>query len=185
MVERSIETKQRLAALGLQLPEMTAPLAAYVPAKLDQSTGTIYVSGQLPMLDQKLLATGVIGEEETSFAKRVASLATRTVLGRQRPISLERGQSLAEQTALNVLAAIDSVADLDGIEILKVEAFVASARGFDKQHLVANAASELFREALGERGKHARVALAHPQLPLNSPIEISATARRLPVKNAR
>jgi len=145
---------ERLAALGLTLPPVTAPAAAYVPAV---RTGSyIYVSGQVPVADGKIAATGKVGAE----------------------VSTEDAAGLARICALNALAAAANVAGgLDNIgRIVKVVGFVASAPGFNGQPQVINGASELLIEVLGEDGRHARSAIGVAELPLNVPVEVELIA---------
>ena len=145
---------ERLAALGLTLPPVTAPVAAYVPAL---RTGSyIYVSGQVPVADGKIAATGKVGAE----------------------VSTEDAAGLARICALNALAAAANVAGgLDNIgRIVKVVGFVASAPGFNGQPQVINGASELLIEVLGEDGRHARSAVGVAELPLNVPVEVELIA---------
>ena len=145
---------ERLAELGLTLPPVTAPVAAYVPAV---RTGRfVYVSGQLPVVDGKLPATGKVGDE----------------------VSAEDAAAMARTCALNALAAAASVAGgLGGIRrIVKVTGFVASAPGFCGQPQVINGASELFLAVFGEDGKHARSAVGVAELPLNAPVEVELIA---------
>jgi enamine deaminase RidA (YjgF/YER057c/UK114 family) len=144
----------RLAALGLTLPPVTAPVAAYVPAV---RTGSyIYVSGQLPVTDGKLPATGKVGGE----------------------VSVEDAAAMARTCALNALAAAASVAGgLEGIRrIVKVAGFVASAPGFTSQAQVINGASEFLIEVFGEDGRHARSAIGVAELPLGTPVEVELIA---------
>lgn len=143
----------RLAALGLTLPEVPAPAAAYVPAV--RHGDLLIVSGQLPLEDGVLLATGLVGEG----GHDVATAAT-----------------LARRCALNVLAAAASVAGgLDAVTaVLRVGVFVASRDGFTQQHLVANGASELLSAVLGPGAVHARAAVGVPRLPLDAPVEVEA-----------
>jgi enamine deaminase RidA (YjgF/YER057c/UK114 family) len=144
----------RLAALGLTLPPVTAPVAAYVPAV---RTGSyIYVSGQLPMTDGKLPATGKVGGD----------------------VSVEDAAAMARTCALNALAAAASVAGgLEGIRrIVKVVGFVASAPGFSSQAQVINGASEFLIEIFGEDGRHARSAIGVAELPLGTPVEVELIA---------
>jgi enamine deaminase RidA (YjgF/YER057c/UK114 family) len=145
---------ERLAALGLTLPEVTRPVAAYVPAV--RSGPYVYVSGQLPIVDGKLLATGKVGAE----------------------VDVARAAALARVCALNALAAAASVAGgLSGIaRIVKVVGFVASAPGFGGQPRVINGASELMIEVLGEAGRHARSAVGVAELPLDTPVEVELIA---------
>ncbi len=141
----------RLAELGLTLPETVPPLAAYVPAV--QSGSTVYVSGQLPIHQGQLLATGKVGAEVTA----------------------EQAHELAGRCALNVLAAVDNLVGLENVvKIVKVVGFVASAPGFTGQPAVINGASELFGAVFGEAGRHARSAVGVSELPLDAPVEIEA-----------
>lgn len=146
------QVEAKLSELGLSLPDVPAPLAAYVPAV---TTGSyVYTSGQLPMVDGALVEAGVVGEDDGD-------------------ISVERGAELARICALNALAAVSSqVGDLDRVRVVKVVGFVASAPGFGGQPKVVNGASELLGEVLGERGVHARSAVGVAALPLNAPVEV-------------
>jgi enamine deaminase RidA (YjgF/YER057c/UK114 family) len=142
---------ERLAELGLTLPEVVPPVAAYVPAV--QSGAYVYVSGQLPISSGELLATGKVGAEVTA----------------------EQARDLARQCALNVLAAIDALVGLEYVvKVVKVVGFVASAPGFTGQPTVVNGASELFGEVFGEAGRHARSAVGVAELPLAAPVEVEA-----------
>ncbi|WP_344170968.1 RidA family protein [Pilimelia columellifera] len=139
--------------MGLTLPEVTPPLAAYVPAT--RLGDHVYVSGQLPMVDGKLLATGKVGAE----------------------VSPGEATELAQRCALNALAAVDSVVGLDKlVRIVKVTGFVASAEGFTGQPGVVNGASEFFGRVLGDAGVHARSAVGVAELPLGAPVEIEIIA---------
>jgi len=133
---------------------VTAPVAAYVPAV--QTGSYIYVSGQVPVADGKVAATGKFGAE----------------------VSTEDAAGLARICALNALAAAANVAGgLDNIgRIVKVVGFVASAPGFNGQPQVINGASELLIEVLGEDGRHARSAIGVAELPLNVPVEVELIA---------
>jgi enamine deaminase RidA (YjgF/YER057c/UK114 family) len=143
--------RARLAELGLELPPVTAPLAAYVPAV--RSGSYVYVSGQVPMENGQVAATGKLGAE----------------------ISAERGRELARRCALGVLAAIDDLVGLDSVvRVVKVVGFVASAEGFTGQPGVINGASELFGAVFGDAGKHARSAVGVAELPLGVPVEVEA-----------
>jgi enamine deaminase RidA (YjgF/YER057c/UK114 family) len=143
----------RLAELGLTLPQVAPPLAAYVPAV--QSGNYVYVSGQLPMVDGKLTRTGKVGADVTP----------------------EEGAELARTCALNALAAIESLVGLDRIvKIVKITGFVASAEGFTGQPSVINGASDLFGDVLGELGRHARSAVGVAELPLGAPVEVEVIA---------
>jgi enamine deaminase RidA (YjgF/YER057c/UK114 family) len=148
---------ERMAALGLMVPPLVPPVAAYVPAVLDGSR--VYVSGQVPIVDGVLLETGLVGEEPGSVAP-------------------ERAAELARVCALGVLAAVSSVVSLERVErVVKVVGFVASAPGFIGQPLVVNGASELFAEVFGEAGRHARSAVGVAALPLGAPVEVEAILR--------
>ncbi|WP_069813331.1 RidA family protein [Streptomyces sp. TP-A0874] len=141
--------EERIAALGLTLPEVVPPLAAYVPAV---RTGRyVHTSGQLPLVDGKLTATGKVGAEVTP----------------------EQAKELARTCALNALAAVRSVVDdLSAVRVVKVLGFVASAPDFTGQPGVVNGASELLSEVLGEKGVHARSAVGVAVLPLDAPVEV-------------
>ncbi|MBU6213329.1 MAG: RidA family protein [Actinomycetales bacterium] len=139
----------RLADLGVELPKVTPPVAAYVPAL--RSGDIVYVSGQLPMVDGALLATGLVGSD----------------------VSAEDAKALARRCALNALAAVSTVADLADVEqVIKVVGFVASAPGFTGQPGVINGASEFLGEVFGEAGRHARSAVGVAALPLGAPVEV-------------
>lgn len=145
-----MNAEKRLEELGITLPAMSAPKAMYVPVV--QSGKLCFVSGQIPMLDDQLLYTGKVGE-------------TRT---------LEDAQEAARICVINALAALRAhLGDLDRISrFIKVQAFVASRTGFDRQHIVVNAASQLLFDVFGEAGRHARTAVALNQLPLDATVEI-------------
>ena len=140
----------KLAELGLTLPEVVPPLAAYQPAV--QSGIYVYTAGQLPMVEGKLPVTGKVGAEVTP----------------------EEAKELARTCALNALAAVKSVTgDLDRIaRVVKVVGFVASAPGFTGQPGVINGASELLADVFGEAGRHARSAVGVAELPLGAPVEV-------------
>jgi len=145
---------QRLAELGLELPEVTPPLAAYVPAV--RTGHYIYTAGQLPMSAGKLMGTGKVGAD----------------------LGVEEAAGLARICALNALAAAASVAGgLAGIRrIVKVTGFVASAPDFYEQAQVINGASELLLEVFGDAGRHARSAVGMAVLPRNTPVEVELIA---------
>ncbi len=141
--------RERLAAVGLTLPEVVPPVAAYVPAV--QVGNLVFCSGQVPMVNGALAVTGKVGAGVTP----------------------ERAKELAQICALNALAAIGSICNLDDIvQIVKVVGFVASAPGFTGQPQVINGASELFGALFGDAGKHARSAVGVAELPLGSPVEV-------------
>lgn len=144
----------RLAELGLTLPEVAAPVAAYVPALVDGDH--VYVSGQLPFVAGELPATGKVGAEVTT----------------------EQAAALARVCALNGLAAIASVVDLDAVrQVVKVTGFVASAPGFTDQPAVINGASELLAAVFGAAGQHARSAVGVAELPKGTPVEVELIVR--------
>jgi enamine deaminase RidA (YjgF/YER057c/UK114 family) len=142
--------EERLAALGLVVPEVAKPAGAYVPAV--RTGNHIYTSGQLPMREGQLVTTGKVGGEVTP----------------------EEAVECARQCALNALAAVRAeVGDLSAVKrIVKVVAFVASTPDFTGQPGVANGASELFGEVFGEAGRHVRSAVGVPVLPLDAPVEV-------------
>ncbi len=141
----------KLAELGLELPQVAPPVAAYVPAV--QTGKHVYVSGQVPTADGKLLASGKVGAG----------------------VSPEQAKDLAQRCALNVLAAVDALVGLENVvKVVKVVGFVASAEGFAGQSQVINGASELFGAVFGEAGHHARSAVGVAELPLNTPVEVEA-----------
>ena len=146
---------ERLAELGLTLPAVTKPVGAYVPAlRVDNR---ILLSGQIPMKDGQLAFTGKVG-----------GAGGRT---------LEDAQASARICALNAIAAAaDAAGGVDRLtRVLKVVVYVASNAGFTDQHKVANGASDLFAEAFGENGKHARAAVGVAELPLNATTEVDVT----------
>ena len=143
------DPRANLAGLGLELPPVTAPLAAYVPAV--RSGNQVYVSGQVPMVNGKLEVTGKVGAE----------------------VSPEQAKQLAARCALNALAAIDDLVGLDNVvRVVKVVGFVASAPGFTGQPGVINGASEFFGKIFGDAGRHARSAVGVAELPLGAPVEV-------------
>jgi enamine deaminase RidA (YjgF/YER057c/UK114 family) len=142
--------EDRLAELGLSVPDVAKPVASYVPAV--RSGSHVYTSGQLPMRAGELLATGKVGGE----------------------VSPEDAATYAQQCALNAIAAVKSVVgDLDAVRrVVKVVCFVASTPDFTGQPQVANGASDLLGKAFGEAGVHARSAVGVPVLPLDAPVEV-------------
>ncbi|PIQ25851.1 hypothetical protein COW36_22195 [bacterium (Candidatus Blackallbacteria) CG17_big_fil_post_rev_8_21_14_2_50_48_46] len=141
---------EKLASLGLELPPAPKPVAAYIPAVLYGNL--LFISGQLPLKDGKLLHTGKVGQE----------------------VSIEEAYAAARQCTLNALSvAQDVLGDLDRItQIVKVGGFVQSADGFSDQPKVINGASELLGEIFGEQGRHARAAVGVNELPLNAAVEV-------------
>ena len=139
----------RLAELGLTLPAVVPPVAAYVPAV--RSGSLVFTSGQLPMVDGAMAAVGKVGAL----------------------VSPEQAKELARLCALNGLAAIEALVGLDAVvRVVKVVGFVASTPEFTGQPAVVNGASELLGEVFGEQGKHARSAVGVVSLPLDAPVEI-------------
>ncbi len=159
----SSAVEQRLAELGLTLPDVAAPVAAYVPAVI--SGNHVYTSGQLPFINGKLEATGKVstGTEGASDESTV---------------SPEAAKHYAAVCAVNALAAVKSViGDLDRItRIVKVVGFVSSDPSFTGQPGVINGASELLGRVLGDAGQHARSAVGVAVLPLDSPVEVELIA---------
>ncbi len=146
----------KLLEIGLTLPEAPKALAVYVPAV--EVGGLVYVSGQLPMKEGKLAATGIVGQS----------------------VSLEEAQAAARQCAVNAIAAVGLAlnGEFDRLDrIIKVEAFIASDPGFTSQHLVANGFSEVLGHVFGPAGIHARAAVGVPCLPLNAAVEVALLAK--------
>lgn len=144
-----MDVHERLAELGLTLPTVVAPVAAYVPAV--RSGSLVFTSGQLPMVDGSLPAVGKVGALVTP----------------------EQAKDLARLCALNALAAIDALVGLSAVvRVVKVVGFVASTPEFTGQPAVVNGASELLGELFGEAGRHARSAVGVASLPLDTPVEI-------------
>jgi enamine deaminase RidA (YjgF/YER057c/UK114 family) len=141
---------QRLGDLGLSLPAVARPLAAYVPAV--RFADLVYTAGQLPLVDGRLQAVGKVGAD----------------------VSVDEAVQCARIAALNGLAAVaDLAGDLDVItRIVKVTVFVASAPGFTEQPLIANGASGLIGDIFGDSGRHARSAVGVSVLPLDAPVEV-------------
>lgn len=140
----------RLAELGLTLPPAPSPAAAYVPAVV--SGGQVITAGQLPLVDGALPTTGRCGDA----------------------LGTEQAQELARTAALNLLAVAGEAVDgqLDRLRLVKLTVFVASTPEFTEQHLVANGASLLLHDVLGDKGVHARSAVGVAVLPLDSPVEV-------------
>ncbi len=144
--------EKRLSDLGITLPVAAAPAANHVPYV--RSGNLLFPSGQLPLKDGKLAVTGLLG----------------------RDVDVAGGKEAAKLCAINILAqAKAALGDLEKIRrLVKITVFVASAPDFAEQHLVGNGASDLLAGVLGERGKHARVAVGMAALPLNAAVEIDA-----------
>jgi enamine deaminase RidA (YjgF/YER057c/UK114 family) len=140
---------ERLAQLGIELPDVVPPLASYVPAK--RTGNLVYTAGQLPMQGGKLAGIGKVGAE----------------------VSPEDGKALARLCALNALAAVHSLVGVDAVtQVVKVVGFVASTPGFNGQPGVINGASDLLAEVFGDAGIHARSAVGVSELPLDAPVEV-------------
>jgi enamine deaminase RidA (YjgF/YER057c/UK114 family) len=142
--------KEKIESLGLTLPVAALPVAAYVPAV--KTGNLVFVAGQLPLVDGKIIKEGKVGKEVTP----------------------EEAKEMAQVCALNALAAIALVVDLDQIErVVRVGGFVNGIPGFTAIPPIINGASELFIKLFGEvNGKHARTAIGVAELPLNAPVEV-------------
>lgn len=142
--------EDKLRELGITLPPAPKPLAIYIPAV--RSGRLVFISGQLPLVDGKLVVTGKLGSD----------------------LSIEQGRAAARVATLNALSiAQETAGSLDKISaVVRMVCHVASAPGFTEQHLVANGSSELLGEIFGEAGRHARLTLGAAELPLGSPVEI-------------
>ncbi len=143
---------ERLAALGIDLPEAPAPAAAYVP--FVRTGDLLFTAGQVAVGDGGLVATGKVG----------AGVDTETAV------------RCARQCAINVLAQLKAaLGDLSKVRrVVKLTVFVSSDPAFTEQHIVANGASELFADVFGDAGRHARSAVGAPALPLDTPVEVEA-----------
>ncbi|HEX5986195.1 MAG TPA: RidA family protein [Nocardioides sp.] len=150
MAAEGTTPEERLASLGLSVPDVAKPVAAYIPAL--RTGNYVFTSGQLPMRDGQLITTGKVGGEVTP----------------------EEAGECARQCALNALAAVKAeLGDLSQVKrIVKAVVFVASTPDFTGQPGVANGASELFGDVFGEAGQHTRSAVGVPVLPLDAPVEI-------------
>ena len=138
--------------LGIELPLASPPGAMYIPVK--QLGNALFVAGQVPFVDGKLLVSGKVGDT----------------------VSMEQAEEAARRCIINLMAALkDYLGDLDKVKnITKIQVFVNSKTGFMQQHLVANAASQLLYDVFGEKGRHARTAVGTNQLPMDAPVEIEA-----------
>ena len=142
---------QRLSELGLTLPEAASPVAAYVATQ--RAGDLLFVSGQLPRKDGKLLHTGIVG----------------------RDVTLEQAQECAKLCALHILAQVQAAVGLDKIkQCVKLTGFVACMPDFTQQSLVVNGTSQLLVDVLGEQGRHSRSAVGMAALPLGAPVEVEA-----------
>ncbi|MFI6997129.1 RidA family protein [Nocardia sp. NPDC050175] len=143
------EWENNLAKLGVTLPPVVAPVAAYIPAI--RTGSLVYTSGQLPMADGQLTVAGKVGAE----------------------VSTEQAKEAAQLCALNALAAVHDLVGLDAVvRVVKVVGFVASAPGYNDQPIVINGASEFLGEVFGDAGVHARSAVGVSELPKNTPVEV-------------
>jgi enamine deaminase RidA (YjgF/YER057c/UK114 family) len=146
-----VSASERLAEMGITLPELATPAGSYLPTA--RTGNLLFTAGQLPFVDGRLPATGKVGAEVTpEDAKEYARLA-----------------------GLNLLASIDAAVGLDAVRrVVKIVGFVASAEGFTGQPGVINGVSDLMAEVFGEAGRHARAAVGVAELPLGSPVEVEA-----------
>lgn len=144
--------EKKIAELGIELPEMSPPGAMYIPVK--RIGNALFVSGQVPFVNGVMQYPGHVGEE----------------------VTLEQAQEAARICIINMLAAVHYyLGDLDKVKnIVKLQAFVNSKTGFNQQHIVVNAASQLLYDIFGEAGRHARTAVGTNQLPMDAPVEIEA-----------
>jgi enamine deaminase RidA (YjgF/YER057c/UK114 family) len=147
-----VDVRAKLAELGLELPVAALPVAAYVPAI--RTGNLVFTAGQLPLVDGNMVGTGKVDGDLTP----------------------ERAMELAQICALNCLAAVQTVADINKItKIVRVVGYVNGVPGFINAPVVVNGASELFLAIWGDGAKHARSAVGIAELPLNSPVEIELT----------
>ncbi|MGQ4619131.1 Atu1372/SO_1960 family protein [Nocardia sp. R7R-8] len=145
--------EKNLAELGITLPPVVTPVAAYIPAI--RTGSLVYTSGQLPFVNGELSAVGKVGAE----------------------VSVDVAKEAARLCALNALAAVHDLVGLDAVvRIVKVVGFVASAPGFGDQPVVVNGASEFLGQVFGDAGKHARSAVGVAELPRNTPVEVELIA---------
>lgn len=147
--------QERLLQLGLALPPVAPPVGSYVPCI--QTGNLLITSGQLPLKEGKLIATGKVGSD----------------------LTLEQGAEAARAAALNAIAQLVAAAKgMENIErILRIGVFVNSADGFTDQARVANGASDLFVAVFGDAGRHARTSVGVNELPLNAPVEVEVMAQ--------
>lgn len=144
--------EKRIEELGIGLPAASPPGAMYVPVK--QLGSALFVAGQVPFVNGELVVSGKVGDT----------------------VSREEAEEAARRCIINLLAALKNhLGDLDKVKnITKIQVFVNSRTGFQEQHLVANAASQLLFDVFGEKGRHARTAVGTNQLPMDAPVEIEA-----------
>ena len=147
-----MSVREKLKAMGLEIPVASKPLAAYVPAS--KSGKLVFTAGQLPLVDGKIPHTGKVGKD----------------------VSQEDAKEMAKICALNAMAALNLVDDVDNVtKIVRIVCYVNGAPGFVNQPFVANGASELFKELWGEEGVAARSAIGVAELPLDAPVEVELT----------
>ena len=147
-----MDVRAKLSEIGLTLPIAVKPVAAYVPAV--RTGNLVFTAGQLPLVDGKMLATGKVGGA----------------------VSVDDAKEFARICALNCLAAVETVADVNKIiKVVRVVGYVNGVSGFITQPAVINGASELFLHIWGETGKHARSAIGVAELPLDAPVEVELT----------
>lgn len=145
------EALKRLQDLGITLPDVPKPVANYLPWV--KSGPHLYVSGQLPLKDGKLLHAGLVGES----------------------VSAEDAKACARQCAINLMAVAHAAVGLAKVRrVVKLVGFVAGPAAFTGQPAVVNGASDLMAEVFGEAGRHARSTVGVSSLPLNAPVEIEA-----------
>ncbi|MCI9026034.1 MAG: RidA family protein [Dorea sp.] len=147
-----MSAEEKITELNIQLPPSSPPGAMYIPVK--QTGNLLFVAGQVPFVDGVLAFTGKVGDR----------------------VTLEEARECARICIINMLAALkDYLGDLDKVKnVVKVQAFVNSQTGFQEQHIVINAASQLLYDVFGECGRHARTAVGTNQLPMDAPVEIEA-----------
>ena len=147
-----MDVRAKLAEIGLSLPVAAKPVAAYVPAL--RTGNLVFTAGQLPLVEGKIPATGKVGGT----------------------VSVDEAKEMARTCALNCLAAVETVADVNKIvKVVRVVGYVNGVAGFVSQPAVINGASELFLHIWGETGKHARSAIGVAELPLDAPVEVELT----------
>jgi len=152
------KVEARLGELGIKIPDIQAPLGSYKPASI--SGNLIFISGQLPFREGRLLFQGKVGSD----------------------ITVEEGMQAARASAVNALAVMSKeLGELGRVKkIVKLTGYVASAPGFHNQAKVVNGASDLFYEVFGEDGRHARAAVGVAELPMNAPVEVELIAEIIP-----
>jgi enamine deaminase RidA (YjgF/YER057c/UK114 family) len=147
-----MSVREKLSQLGLQVPVVAKPVAAYVPAA--RTGNLVFTAGQLPLVDGQMVLGGKVGGD----------------------VDVEQAKKLAEICALNCLAAVETIVPIEKIaRIIRVVGYVNGVSGFTNQPAVINGASELFLNIWGDLGKHARSAVGVAELPLNAPVEIELT----------